>query len=91
MLKGRLNEFSHDLTDHDFAGVSAIFRENVELNINDHEPIKNATLEALMKIPAIQAELEFYSFLQQRFELQYSQFIEKGGSTVSQKMPLQLQ
>ena len=29
----------------------------------------------MKKIPAIQGELEFYDFLQQRFEQQYEEFI----------------
>ena len=45
------------------------------------KPVKNTTLEAIKKIPAIQGELEFYDFLQQRFEQNSLQIITIIRST----------
>ena len=56
-----------------FVGTSSIFK-NEHVNNNSHPPIKNATMKALMKIPSIQAELEFYEFVHQRFEQLYKRF-----------------
>ena len=58
-----------------FSGVKSIFKEDLKFNKNMHPPIKNDTLKALMKIPAIQGELEFYHFAEQRFEKQYRKFL----------------
>ena len=59
-----------------FSNAKSVYHEEIRLNKNVYVPIKNATLDALMKIPAIQMELDFYSFLHQRFELQYEQFMK---------------
>ena len=58
-----------------FSNAKSEFHEGIRLHKNAYPPIKNETLDALMKIPAIQMELDFYSFLLQRFELQYEKFI----------------
>ena len=57
-----------------FSGVKSIFKEDIKFNKNNYPPIKTVTLKALMNIPAIQGELEFYHFAQQRFEKQYRVF-----------------
>ena len=57
-----------------FKGTKSIFQEEMYVNKNSHPPIKNATMEALMKIPSIQAELEFFQFVHQRFEQLYQKF-----------------
>ena len=54
-----------------------VFNESVKLNTNGHDFINKNTVKSLLKIPAIQGEIEFYKFLQQRFENQYQQFIIK--------------
>ena len=54
-----------------------VFNESVKLNTNGHDFINKNTVKSLLKIPAIQGEVEFYKFLQQRFENQYEQFIIK--------------
>ena len=56
-----------------FAGASSIFK-NEHRNKNSHAPIKSSTMKAMLKIPAIQAEFEFYHFVQQRFEQLYSKY-----------------
>ena len=58
-----------------FSNTKSIFREDLMFNKNNYKQVKNTTLEAIKKIPAIQGELEFYDFLQQRFEQQYEEFI----------------
>ena len=58
-----------------FTGAGSIFKQNIKLNENSHATMKNTTVDILMKIPAIQAELDFYNFVRQRFELQYETFI----------------
>ena len=59
-----------------FSGSSAVFQEDLKFNGNNsYSSVKNETLNVLMEIPAIQGELEFYSFLKQRFEQQYEKFI----------------
>ena len=60
-----------------FSNAKSVYHEEIQLNKNVYAPIKNATLDALMNIPAIQMELDFYSFLHQRFELQYEKFIKQ--------------
>ena len=60
-----------------FSNTKSVYHEEIRFNKNVYAPIKNTTLDALMKIPAIQMELDFYSFLHQRFELQYEQFIRQ--------------
>ena len=60
-----------------FSNSKSVYHEEIRFNQNVYAPIKNATLDALMKIPAIQMELDFYSFLRQRFELQYEHFISQ--------------
>ena len=61
-----------------FSGAASIFQEDLKFNGNNsHSTVKNETYDVLIKIPAIQGELEFYSFLKQRFEQQYENFI--GG------------
>ena len=65
-----------------FRGSAAVFQEDLKFNGNNnnsHSTVKNETYDVLMEIPAIQGELEFYSFLKQRFEQQYENFI--GFST----------
>ena len=42
-------------------------------------PVRNSTLEALKRIPAIQGEFEFYEFIRQRFEKVYDTFITNSG------------
>ena len=58
-----------------FSNAKSIFCEDLKFNKNNYKLVKNTTLEAMKKIPAIQGELEFYDFLQQRFEQQYEEFI----------------
>ena len=58
-----------------FSNAKSIFREDLRFNKNKYKLVKNTTLEAIKKIQAIQGELEFYDFLQQRFEQQYKEFI----------------
>ena len=59
-----------------FRGSAAVFQEDLKFNGNNsHSSVKNETFDVLMEIPAIQGELEFYSFLKQRFEQQYENFI----------------
>ena len=60
-----------------FSNVKSVYQEEIRLNKNVYAPMKNTTLDTLRKIPAIQMELDFYSFLHQRFELQYEQFIRQ--------------
>mgnify|MGYP001326898671 FL=1 len=54
-----------------------VFNESIKLNTNGHDFINENSVKSLLKIPAIQGEVEFYKFLQQRFENQYEQFITK--------------
>ena len=63
--------------DNFFSGVKSIYSEGARLNKNSYAPIKKSTLDALMEMPAIQGELDFFNFLQQRFELQYEKYIRK--------------
>ena len=58
-------------------GASMVFNESLKLNTNGHDFIHKNTVKSLLQIPAIQGEIEFYKFLQQRFENQYEQFIIK--------------
>ena len=58
-----------------FTGAGSIFHQNIKLNGNSHTKIKNTTVDILMKIPDIQAELDFYNFVRQRFEFLYDTFI----------------
>ena len=58
-----------------FSGVKSIFNQDIEFNKNKHAAIKNSTINAMMKIPAIQGEFEFFHFAQQRFEKQYRLFL----------------
>ena len=51
-----------------FSGAKSIFKEELRFNTNSHLPIKNATMKALLNIPANQGELDFYSFTQKKFE-----------------------
>ena len=60
-----------------FSNAKSVFHEEIRFNKNVHAPIKNETLNALMKNPAIQMELDFYNFLNQRFELQYEKFVRQ--------------
>ena len=61
-----------------FSNVKSVYQEEIRFNkSNEYAPMKNTTLDTLRKIPAIQMELDFYSFLHQRFELQYEQFIRQ--------------
>ena len=55
---------------------------------NSHSTVKNETYDVLMEIPAIQGELEFYSFLKQRFEQQYETFI--GFNTLNAQITRQI-
>ena len=57
-----------------FVGIRSIFKEKLQFNKNSHKPIKKATMIALKKIPAIQAELEFYDFVHKQFEQLYEKF-----------------
>ena len=57
-----------------FSNAKSVYQEEIRFNKNAYTAMKNSTLDTLMKIPAIQMELDFYSFLHQRFELQYEQF-----------------
>ena len=54
-----------------------VFNESLKLNTNGHDFIHKNTVKSLLQIPAIQGEIEFYKFLQQRFENQYEQFVIK--------------
>ena len=74
---GRSFELLEALLPNFFSGVKSIYSEGARLNKNSYAPIKKSTLDALMKIPAIQGELDFFNFLQQRFELQYEKYIRK--------------
>ena len=58
-------------------GASMVFNESLKLNTNGHDFIHKNTMKSLLQIPAIQGEIEFYKFLQQRFENQYEKFIIK--------------
>ena len=58
-----------------FSGGKSIFNQDIKFNRNKYAPIKSSTIQALMKIPAIQGEFEFYHFAQQRFEKQYRMFL----------------
>ena len=60
-----------------FSGSAAVFQEDLKFNGNNShsKPVKNETFDGLMETPSIQGELEFYSFLKQRFEQQYEKFI----------------
>ena len=63
-----------------FSGANSIFKEELRFNTNSHPPIKNTTMKALLNIPAIQGELEFYSFTQQKFEQLYKKFVMSSPS-----------
>jgi hypothetical protein len=59
-----------------FNGSAAVFQEDLKFNGNNsHYSVKNETFDVLMETQAIKGELEFYSFLKQRFEQQYEKFI----------------
>ena len=63
-----------------FSGAKSIFKEELQFNTSSHPPIKNTTMKALLNIPAIQGELEFYSFTQQKFEQLYKKFVMSSTS-----------
>ena len=64
-----------------FYSASSIFRQKINLNRNDHEPLKNDTLNVLMKMPTFQAEIEFYNFVLQKFEVMYEMFVQTKSNS----------
>ena len=62
-----------------FSGATTLYQDSLKFNVNTHPPVKNSTLEALRRIPAIQGEFEFYEFIRQRFEKVYDTFITNSG------------